>query len=283
MPKRNLDVDLPEGSHMPATQQQFLPPTTRNQPVFNNQPSTIAYCGCNGTNSNLIDCQAGVDCFNQLWTGGLLGLGSTGHNMVGNQASLSEYHLGPTAQHGLTVNGAGIQHGIQNDPHNGYGARNQPSTGIISAQDLANLYEGPALVDDPENTCVRITGLPTDCGLRDLFYGLAGCGKIYSANISKIVPFRGPRAASVTFWNLRGIQFLVFDFSYQLEDVLVLDCGDWRSLEYRFSSVKEVEQAMRAICAFKERKDIPFAEMEEWKASKVRFGDDPCGDLFGYR
>ncbi|KAI1272902.1 hypothetical protein F5Y07DRAFT_378262 [Xylaria sp. FL0933] len=336
MPKRNPDVDLPGGSHTHATEQQFLPPTTRNQPDFNNQPSTVVHCDCDGANANLIDCQAGVDDFNRLWAERLFGYGGIGSNTARNQASFGGYYLGPTV-------------------------RNQLSTGIISAQgnatmgwnihglarprpyyyaaDLANLYEGPAMVDDPQNTCVRITGLPEDRTLRELFYGLAGCGKIYSANLSKIIPFHGHRAASVNFWNLRGVrklmemckqglftvnglkpavgmnrmtgrsqeqsdktrvvviggpdslidhnymQLLVFDFSYRLEDVLELEyiSSNWRSLEYRFSSVNEAEQAMKAICAFKERDDISFAEIQDWRATRVRYGEDPCCQLFGYR
>ncbi|KAI1352378.1 hypothetical protein F5Y01DRAFT_324323 [Xylaria sp. FL0043] len=347
MPKRNLDVDLPEGSHTHATQRQFLPPTTRNQPAFNNQPLNVVHCDCDGANANLIDCQAGVDDFNRLWAERLFGYGGIGSNTAINQASFGGYYL--------------IQHGTQNYHHNGHGVRNQPSTGIISAQgnatmgwniyelarprpyyyvaDLANFYEGPAMVDDPKNTCVRITGLPEDCTLRDLFYGLAGCGKIYSANLSKIIPFHGHRAASVTFWNLRGVrkimemceqglfkvnglkpavgmnrmtgrsleqsdktrvvviggpaslidhnymQLLVFDFSYRLEDVLELEYprSNWRSLEYRFSSVNEAEQGMKAISAFKERNNSSFAEIQEWRATRVRYGEDPCSELFGYR
>ncbi|KAJ8123847.1 hypothetical protein ONZ43_g298 [Nemania bipapillata] len=59
------------------------------------------------------------------------------------------------------------------------------------------------------NTCLWISGLPPGCTLRDLFVGLAGYGKIFSANILPAEPHDSEAVANVTFWDFEGVQALL--------------------------------------------------------------------------
>lgn len=90
---------------------------------------------------------------------------------------------------------------------------------------------------------------------------------------SRVVVVGGPD----TVVNRANLEGQIFEFAYELEDVITrVDHGWWLSLEYRFSSVGQAEDAVAAVRHFKERTDIHPMMQEDCNETKVRFGDDPC-------
>ncbi|KAI0103242.1 hypothetical protein GGR51DRAFT_525156 [Nemania sp. FL0031] len=196
----------------------------------------------------------------------------------------------------------------------------------------ANAQGRPSHEARLNNTCLRIARLPADCELKDLFPALAGCGKIYSANISQRPDsFYEYAAANVTFWDLadlnkfiakvrrgefeikglrptvsgnryvgaslrpshqsrvvvvggpsgiinRGFLDLnVFTFFYEVEDVIYrVQFQWWNSLEYRFASVGQAEEAVKALNRFKGQTQGHTTAQADWREVKIRYGDDPC-------
>ncbi|KAJ8130132.1 hypothetical protein O1611_g3501 [Lasiodiplodia mahajangana] len=98
----------------------------------------------------------------------------------------------PTGSNAGTVNdAAGVQAGPSQVDRRGSGP--------------AIPHGAPSSSDKSENTCLWIARLPADCSLKDLLSSAAGCGKVYSANISKADVFYEYAAANLTFWDLAGL------------------------------------------------------------------------------